>query len=237
MCARFAQHSGPSRYLEQFGRGWMDATLPNAPARFNIAPTQDALVVRVSPETGLGTFSLLRWGLVPSWAKDLKFGARTINARSETVAETPAFRGAWKAGRRCVVPADAFYEWAPGSSPKQPYAIARADGAALALAGLWDGWKDPATGTWLRTFTILTCGPNPFMAQMHDRMPVILPPGAAEPWLRGEIGAEALVPYGADDLTLWPVTTRLNAPRNEGEDLIAPVSVTAAEPPAAPLLI
>lgn len=237
MCARFAQHSGPSRILEQFGRRWMVATLPNVPARFNIAPTQDALVVRLHPETGLGTLNLLRWGLVPVWAKDVKIGARTINARAETVAETPAFRGAWKAGRRCVVPADAFYEWAPGPSPKQPYAIARADGAPLAMAGLWDGWKDPATGAWLRSFTILTCAPNPFMARMHDRMPVILPPGTVEPWLRGEVGAQALSPYAADDLTLWPVTTRLNAPANEGADLIEPVAPRAPEPPAAPLLL
>ncbi|TCT06043.1 SOS response-associated peptidase [Aquabacter spiritensis] len=227
MCARFAQHNGPSRYVEWFGAHWIDPVLPNAPARFNAAPTQDLLVLRRNPETGLGAFGLLRWGLVPSWAQDLKFGAKTINARAETVRTSPAFRGAWKAGRRCAVPVDAFYEWRPGSSPKQPYAIARKDGGPLAVAGLWDGWKDPATGTWVRSFTLLTAAANGFMQPLHDRMPVILAREEVAPWLGGEIGYERLGPYPGDDLTAWPVSTRLNAPRNEGADLIEPVAAPA----------
>lgn len=225
MCGRFTQHSGPVRYLEQFGRDWADAGVPNAPARYNIAPTQDALVLRRHPETGLAALSLLRWGLVPRWAKDLSFGGRTINARAETVASAPAFRGAWAGKRRCVVPVDAFYEWLPGSKPKQPYAIAQANGAPLALAGLWDGWQDPATGGWVRSFTILTCAANAFMARLHDRMPVILPQADVRAWLEGAGGTEFLVPYAADDLAAWPVSVRLNSPKNEGEDLIAPAPV------------
>lgn len=221
MCGRFAQTSEPIHYIRRFGDHWIDGTVPSAPPRYNVAPTQDALVLRRNPKTQRGEIGPLRWGLVPHWAKAIDAGARTINARSEAVATTPAFRDAWRARRRCVVPVNAFYEWKQGQSPRQPFAIARQDREPLALAGLWDGWKDPATGQWLRSFTVLTCAPNPFMAQLHDRMPVILKDKEVERWLSGAVGEEVLVPYAEEDLTLWPVSTRLNSPRNEGPDLLA----------------
>lgn len=231
MCGRFAQGREPIHYIRRFGAHWLDRVIPNIPARYNAAPTQDVLVIRRNPKTARGELGVLRWGLVPNWAKDTTIAFKTINARSETVRTTAAFRDAWKAGRRCVIPVDAFYEWKPGTNPKQPYAIARQDGAPLALAGLWDGWKDPASGEWLRTFTILTCVPNPFMAQLHDRMPVILPHDGVEHWLSVPDGSEVLRPYEGEDLRMWPVSTRLNAPRNEGADLLEEVA------PAAPLTL
>ncbi len=223
MCGRFAQARDAGQFFKRFVPDRVAPLLPNPPPRYNVAPTQDALVLRRNPKTELTELGTLRWGLVPNWAGDVGIAARTINARSETVAATAAFKDAWRAARRCVIPVDAFYEWKPGSHPKQPYAIARRDRAPLALAGLWDGWKDPATGDWLRTFTILTCEPNSFMASLHDRMPVILPDDGIQPWLAAADGTEAMTPYAGDDLEMWPVSTRLNSTRQDGPDLLEPV--------------
>ncbi|MEW6122795.1 MAG: SOS response-associated peptidase [Pseudomonadota bacterium] len=227
MCGRFAQTREPPRYVDRFGPDWLEPAATDGVARFNIAPTQDALAMRIDPRTGRGALGPLRWGLVPRWAPDPAFGGRTINARSESVATTPAFRDAWAARRRCAVPVDAFYEWKAGPSPRQPHAIAAPDRAPLALAGLWDGWKDPATGEWLRSFTLLTCPANAAMAALHDRMPVILAPEAVRPWLAGETGAEALVPF-TGPLDLWPVSPRINRPANDDADLLAPALPVAA---------
>ena len=173
MCSRFVQHLSPRAYAEIYGVG-LDAPLPNAPARWNVAPTDSALVLRRHPQSGALALSLLRWGLVPVWSKDASGAAKLINARAETVTEKPSFRDAWAKRRRCVVPADGFYEWTPGPAGKVPHFITLSGGAGMALAGLWEGWKDPASGEWLRTFTLLTCAANAAMAPLHARMPVIL---------------------------------------------------------------
>ncbi|MFK8253266.1 SOS response-associated peptidase [Ancylobacter terrae] len=228
MCGRIIQHQGPLTYAERFGLDTRDTRIPNLPPRCNGAPSQDILVIRRNPETARAELGALRWGLVPVWSSDLKIAWKTINARAETVATTPAFRGAWKARRRCIVPVDGFYEWRREGKQKQPFMIARKDGKPLALAGLWEGWRDPQSGEWLRTFTILTCDASPFMAPLHDRMPVILEEADVARWLESDDVASLLRPYGPDDLAMWPVSTRVNSPANEGPDLVEPITLPAA---------
>jgi putative SOS response-associated peptidase YedK len=210
MCGRYFQQRGPAsvaRYFETVN------PLPNFAASWNRAPTQDAMVVRRHPETGARHLDPLRWGLVPRWAKDASGAAKMINARSESVAEKPAFREAFRK-RRCLVTADGFYEWRTDGKSKQPYAVALADGAPMALAGLWEGWRAP-DGSILRTCTIVTTEANEKLAAMHHRMPVILPREAWGRWL-GEVPAEAedllalLRPCPAEMVVAWPVTPRVN---------------------------
>lgn len=224
MCGRFVQHGSPAAYAERFGVDPARAALPNAPARFNAAPTQDLMVVRRHPRTGERHLSLLRWGLVPSFFKDASGAAPLINARSESITDKPAFRAAWRARRRCIVPADGFYEWRVGQSGRQPFFISRRDGAPLALAGLWEGWKDPATGIWLRTFTILTCVAAARLKALHERMPVILADGDIAAFLEAPDPQDLLRPFPGAALQVWPVSGRVNAVRNEGADLMAPLS-------------
>lgn len=200
MCARFVQHLSPRLYAQVYGVA-LDAPLPNAPGRWTVAPTDDALVLRRHPEHGDLRLSLLRWGLVPVWSRDTRGAAKLINARAETVTDKPSFRDAWRKRRRCVVPAEGFYEWAKGPSGKVPHFITRKDGAGLALAGLWEGWKDPASGEWLRTFTLLTCAANPMMAELHDRMPVILAPADIARFLDEADPRDLLAPFPADAMT------------------------------------
>lgn len=228
MCGRFVQQIPPARVGELFDVDPALAALPNAPPRYNAAPTQDLMVVRRHPETGARHLSLLKWGLVPSFAKDASGGARLINARSETAPEKPSFRAAWRARRRCIVPADGFYEWAPGPATRQPFFIRRADGRPLALAGLWDGWKDPATGQWLRTFTILTTSADPKLRPLHERMPVILPEQDIAAFLEAEDPRDLIRSFPGARLELWPVSPRVNAVRNDDADLMAPLPAEAA---------
>lgn len=197
MCSRFVQNLPPRAYAEHYGVG-LDVPLPNAPVRWTVAPTDDALVLRRHPEAGDLRLSLLRWGLVPVWSRDARGAARLINARAETIAEKPSFRGAWHQRRRCVVPADGFYEWATGPAGKVPHFIFLRGGAGMALAGLWEGWKDPASGEWLRTFTLVTCAANPVMAELHARMPVILHSADIPRYLGDPDPRDLLVPYPAD---------------------------------------
>ena len=162
--------------------------------RFNIAPTQDAPVVRVSPE-GTREMAMLRWGLVPSWARDTGVGTKMINARGESVAGKPAFREAM-AQRRCLVPASGFFEWKGTPGHKQPFAITVADRPLFALAGLWESWR-PRGGAPVETFTIVTTEANDAVAQIHDRMPVILPKESEDAWLRAGVSEAStlLKPY------------------------------------------
>lgn len=224
MCGRFVQHGAPAAYAERFGVDPAQAALPNAPARFNAAPSQDLMVVRRHPQTGVRHLSLLRWGLVPSFSKDTSGGARMSNARSESITDKLAFRAAWRARRRCIVPADGFYEWRAEQSGRQPFFISRRDGAPLALAGLWEGWKDPATEIWLRTFTILTCPADVRLKALHERMPVILANGDIAAFLEAPDPLDLLRPFPGAALQVWPVSRRVNTVRNEGADLMAPLS-------------
>jgi putative SOS response-associated peptidase YedK len=194
--------------------------IPNLPPNWNVAPTQQAMVVRRHPASGERRLDALTWGLVPHFTKDLKKCTRPINARSETAATSGMFRGAL-AARRCLVPADAFYEWRTTADGKQPYAIARADGAPLALAGLWEGWRSP-DGETLRSFTILTTRANTDLAPLHTRMPVILEPHTWELWL-GETGgapAALLRPAANGVVRFWPVSRAVNNVRNNSADLL-----------------
>jgi putative SOS response-associated peptidase YedK len=149
--------------------------------RFNVAPTQQIPVIRQSPKEPIRELSLMRWGLIPSWARDQSVAARTINARSETAATKPAFRDALKS-RRCLIPADGFYEWKRDGKTKQPYCFEVNDGELFAFAGLWDRWKD-ISGQWVKSCSILTTTPNAVTSVVHDRMPVILDRESYDMWL------------------------------------------------------
>src|SRR5918998_3542619 len=172
MCGRVAQTKNPVEYGSMlkidFTRG-----IPNAPPHYNGSPGQDYLIARSHPETGDTTLDLIRWGLLPSWAKDQKISWKLITARAETVATAPAFKKAF-ASRRCLVPVDGFYEWKKVGKEKRPYFIGMATGEPFTLAGLWENWKDPGSGEWIRTFTIITMEANELVRELHDRMPVVI---------------------------------------------------------------
>ena len=233
MCGRYMLMDDPALLERAFGLAEVSDLPRQLEPRFNIAPTQPVPIVRDLPgrpldivrETSGGVRELViaRWGLIPSWAKDPSIGSRMINARAESVAEKPAFRAAFRA-RRCLVPASGFFEWARrGSGPKQPYLIRRKDGAPMDLAGLWEHWTDPKTGEVVTSCTILTCAPNALMAELHDRMPVILDPADYAAWLdpsRG--GLELLRPCPEAWLEAVPVSTRVNSPRNDDPSILQP---------------
>jgi putative SOS response-associated peptidase YedK len=210
MCGRFFLQRDPAGIARYFETG---NPTPNHPPSWNVAPTQDSLVVRRHPESGQRHLDSLRWGLVPRWAKDTKDAAKLMNARADTVAEKPSFREAF-ARRRCIVPMDGFYEWRKAEDgSKQAFAVSLASGAPMAVAGLWEGWKAP-DGTWLRTFNVITTEANEKQALVHHRMPAILPPEVWDAWL-GEEPAEPeellelLLPCPAEDLAAWPVDNRV----------------------------
>lgn len=193
------------------------------PPRFNIAPTQSVPVVRLSEDRGR-FLDCLSWGLVPSWAKNPSMGARMINARSETVEKKPSFRDAFRR-RRCLVPADGFYEWKKLSGGKVPHFIGMSDRSLFAFAGLWE--SNNRGDHQLETFTILTCQPNDLLAEIHDRMPVILPCEHYGRWLDPSSDAgllnSLLAPYPAKEMTTYPVSRLVNSPRNDGPACIEPV--------------
>ena len=229
MCGRFASQL-PLELIHRLFATIGD--VPNLAPNWNVAPTQSAMVVRRHPETGERRLDALRWGLVPSFTKDLKACKRPINARSETAAASGMFRGALQA-RRCLVPCDAFYEWKAMADGKQPYAIARSDGEPLAFAGLCEGWRDPA-GKTMRTFTIMTTSANEDMAALHDRMPVILEPDDWPLWL-GEVESDyaaLLRPAASGTVRLWPVSRAVNNVRNNGAELLDRIDDPAAPPPS-----
>ncbi len=200
--------------------------LPNWAGTWNMAPTKDAPVIRRHPETGERHLGLLRWGLVPHWVKDLKATRQPINARGETIATTPMFRDAY-ISRRCLVPADAFYEWqaAPEGKPpvKLPWAIARADAACLVFAGLWEGWRGP-DGTVIRSYTIVTTSANDALRPLHERMPVVLEEPDWPLWLGESPGNPAdLIRPSAAGFHTWRVGTAVNNVRHDAASLLDPV--------------
>jgi putative SOS response-associated peptidase YedK len=217
MCGRFATQLPPELIARLFRTS---GALPNLAANWNVAPTDPAMAVRRHPDTGERHLDVLSWGLVPFFTKDLKKAQRPINARAETVAGSSLFKAAF-ARRRCLVPADAFYEWKTVPDGKQPYAIARVDGAPLALAGIWEGWRDPA-GEVLRSFAILTRRANADMAGLHERMPVVVEEEDWRAWL-GEVPrdpAEILLKAEEGVLRVWPVSRQVNNVRNNGAALL-----------------
>ncbi len=203
---------------------------PNLRASWNIAPTHDMLCVIHDPTTGERKAVKMRWGLIPSWAKDAKLKYPTFNAKAETAHEKPTFRGAWKAGRRCLVVTDGFYEWR--KRDKQPFAIARVNGKLTLMAGLWEEWTSPE-GEIITSCTVITTSANALLAPLHDRMPVILAEEDWPAWLGEDPATDAelralLVPYPATDMTLWPVSKRVGNVRNNDAGLAAPVALEAA---------
>jgi putative SOS response-associated peptidase YedK len=201
---------------------------PNIPANWNAAPTEDLPVVRYDAKAQERSLDVMRWGLVPFWAKDIKVGFSNINAKAETVDTRPAYREAFTR-RRCLVPFDSFYEWQKLARETQPYAVALADRQLMAMAGLWENWRSPA-GEVVRSFAIVTTGANTLLAPLHDRMPVILDCDAWPIWL-GEVAADKerlkalLAPYPADQMIVWPVDKRVGNVRNKDPGLIEPVSL------------
>lgn len=224
MCGRFTLRATPAQLVEVFAL----LREPDLQPRFNIAPTQPVAVVR---ETGTGReLSLVRWGLIPSWAKDPKIGSSLINARSESAAEKPSFRAAFKK-RRCLIPCDGFYEWQaiPGQKTKQPWLIAVQDAPVFAFAGLWESWRN-AAGVALETCSILTTSANELLRPLHDRMPVILDPAGYALWLDPQVQtAEPLLPlmtqFPAGRMYRFPVSTLVNSPRNERPECVDRVDV------------
>lgn len=228
MCGRYKLTVPYSEIVRLYN---LTSTGLNLEQRYNIAPTQDEPVIRADPETKQRRLKMLRWGLVPFWAKDLKIGSRSINARAETVATKPAFREAFR-HRRCLIPADGFYEGKKlDGKTKQPYAIVPArEGDLFSFAGLWERWKDKATSEVVRSCTIVATGANALCAPIHDRTPVILPPDAWGPWL-GETPATPeelmalLKPCAPEIMRAFPISTRVNNVRNEGPELLEAVPV------------
>jgi putative SOS response-associated peptidase YedK len=225
MCGRFARKSTQEVLAE-----WFDLELEEMPwfaPSYNAAPQSVQPVVRLNRDSGRREAALLRWGLVPFWAKDAKLAITTINARAEEAASKPAFREALKM-RRCLVPADAFYEWQrPGPKTKRPFAFALASDEPYAFAGLWESWlpKAPGGARPLETFTILTTEPNELMAPVHNRMPVILEPKDYDRWLDPGDPAQPplklLRPYAAERMKVWPVSDRVGNVRNNDTELLA----------------
>lgn len=220
MCGRYELHTHPAVLALAFGLPFPPEIRP----RYNIAPTQDVPVVRAT-RSGARELAQLRWGLVPRWAKDPSIGSRMINARAETVTVKPAYRTALR-WHRCLVPADGFYEWTmvPGVG-KRPFHIGMKDGAPFAFAGLTERWLTPA-GTPLDTCTIITTQANALVAPLHDRMPAIVAPEDYARWLDSESEdvTDILSPYPAEAMHFFPVSTRVNAVRNDDAGLIEPVS-------------
>src|SRR5271165_1523387 len=201
---------------------------PNIPANWNAAPTEDLPVVRYDAKAGQRSLDVMRWGLVPFWAKDIKVGFANINAKAEGIETRPAFREAF-ARRRCLVPFDCFYDWQKLGKDRQPYGVGFADRRLMALAGVWETWRSPA-GERVRSFAIITTAANALLAPVHDRMPVILAPETWRAWL-GESTTDPdelkslLVPYPAEDMVIWPVDKRVGKVANKDPSLIEPTAV------------
>lgn len=231
MCGRFAQKLPSHRLLNLYETKQFTA---NVPPNYNVAPTQTAMIIRGATEESDREIALYKWGLIPWFSKTGKMDRATFNARAETVATSPMFRDSYQS-RRCIVPADAFYEWKKlgdgPKPPKQPYAIGRADGEPLAFAGLWERWRPKDGGEPVQSFTIITTSPNEVMADIHNRMPVILGADDVPVWLgeeRGDFGA-LLKPCPSDWLKTWKVSARVGNVQNNDPSLLEPVSSVVSE--------
>lgn len=204
---------------------------PDVPPRYNIAPTQPVLAVRVSAQTRQREFTLFRWGLIPSWAKDPKMSTRMINARAETAAEKPAFRAAFRR-RRCLIPATGFYEWQKRKEGKQPYFITMQDGRPFAMAGLWEYWL-AADGSEIDSCAILTTQPNELVRPLHNRMPAIIHKADFDAWLDPsaplELLRHLLRPFPANHMRAYPVSRLVNNPANDAPQCIEPIDQQTLE--------
>lgn len=226
MCGRFTLASDTETLQQLFFN--FDTPVNLAP-RYNIAPTQDVAVITNTPVETEMPLSFFRWGLIPSWAKDPKIGNRMINARSETLAEKPSFRAAYKR-RRCLVLADGYYEWQkiPDDRLKQPVYIRLKSQKPFAFAGLWETWQTDEMEQPLRSCTIITCPPNPLLEKIHHRMPVILPQDAYAAWLApdersADVLQPLLIPYSVQEMEAYPVSRFVNRPTNNSPECIEPL--------------
>jgi putative SOS response-associated peptidase YedK len=221
MCGRFTL-TQPAYIAAKFG---LDNFAPVEPElympRFNVAPTQRIVVIPTSDMQREARS--MRWGLIPYWAKDIKIGSNLINARAEGIAIKPAFRDAFES-RRCLIPADGFYEWQQTPRGKQPYRIVLATGELFAFAGLWERWRSP-DGESIESCCIVTCPPNALTAQFHNRMPVIIAPGDYDTWLIGtpERALALLKPYPAEEMRAYPVSAKVSSPGNDTPELVDPL--------------
>lgn len=214
MCGRFARHRRQeviARFIQ------VEGEFPDLAPSYNIAPTQQVLAVRATP-SGVREMTTFKWGLIPFWAKDAAISAHTSNARAETLLEKPSFKHAFRS-RRCLIPADGFYEWGKDGKEKVPYYFRMKADEPFALAGLWERWRDPA-GVVLETCTIVTTTPNELVEPLHNRMAVILRPESFDLWLdhgltRAEALTELLYPYPADEMEGHRVSKLVNNPRND----------------------
>jgi putative SOS response-associated peptidase YedK len=225
MCGRFARRSDPKRLDKEFGV----AEAPRTEASYNVAPTQNILAVRQATDGREMTF--LKWGLVPSWAKDTSIGARLINARSEMVEEKPSFREAFKR-RRCIILADGFYEWKREAGRKQPFFFRMRNERLFGFAGLWERWEGEGSQA-ISSCTILTTVANEVLGPVHDRMSVILHPEDSSLWLGDDereqkLLRELLRPYPAGEMVGYPVSHLVNSPGNRGAELVEEVPLNSA---------
>jgi putative SOS response-associated peptidase YedK len=230
MCGRYNLQGSWSDLVRLY-RIVEDVTPLNLRPRYNIAPTQDVVVVRKGPDGKGRDLSMMRWGLVPSWAKDVAIGARLINARAETVAEKPSFRDAYRR-RRCLIPADGFYEWQKRSGgAKQPYLITLEDQQPIAFAGLWERWDKASDGGPVHTCAIITTEANDLLRPIHGRMPVILDAANHDAWLNadGDEVTSLLRPYPSDGMRAGPVGAYVNRAANDDPKCLEPGEVGGAE--------
>lgn len=224
MCGRFTLTVDADSIQTTFR--WLDNIPSMMAPRYNIAPTQPIAAI---PNDGRSAIDHFVWGLIPFWAKDPSIGSRMINARSETLAEKNSFKNPYKR-RRCLILADGFYEWAavPGQKAKQPYYLCMEDGSPFAFAGLWEEWNSPE-GSQLRSATIITTEPNPLVAKVHNRMPVILHPDDYALWLSPKETPPSelqhlLTAYPAEEMVAYPVSTMVNSPANDRPENIQPLN-------------
>ncbi len=228
MCGRYRLSRRKQLVEEYFDSAGEDDWVP----RYNIAPTQPVPIIRQNPKEPRRELSLVRWGLIPWWAKDSSGAAAMINARSETAATKPAFRDALKL-RRCLIPADGFYEWKRNGKEKQPYCFEVNDGELFAFAGIWETWKDASRKT-IETCSILTTTPNAVTSTVHDRMPVILEPHNYDVWLdpgmtKVDAVTDMLKPFDARLMRSFPVSTRVNHAANDDAECSTPIKVAQSQ--------
>jgi putative SOS response-associated peptidase YedK len=226
MCGRYVRRSDKQRIAEHFRVD--PTTFPDLEPSYNVAPQTFQPIVRLNRETGEREIVLMRWGLVPFWAKDAKIGYSSVNAKAETVATSPTFREAFRR-RRCLVPADAFYEWQKiDAKTKQPFAIGMKDGSPYAFAGLWERWKNADRSETLETYTIITTDPNELLEPLHNRMPVILEPRDYDRWLRpaepSHLPLDLLRAYPAAQMTAWKVDKQVGNVKNDSQSCIEPLT-------------
>jgi putative SOS response-associated peptidase YedK len=224
VCGRYVRKSTRREIAAWFGAE--DDEVLHWDASYNVAPQTFQPVIRRNRDSGAREIVLMRWGLIPYWSKDAKIAYSTLNAKAETVATAPAFRDAFKR-RRCLVPADAFYEWQKlDPRHKQPFAIALASREPYGFAGLWERWKNAANGEWLETFTIITTDANPLVAPLHNRMPVIIERKDYERWLGSDDPAhlplDLLRPFPAEQMIAWKVDKSVGNVRNDNPQLLEP---------------